>query len=271
LIERARASALACALALASCYSPTIDDGQFSCSQAGDSCPSGFHCLCGSCRLDVVMSCYDGGGSPIDAALDQAAPDLSGMDAATCALPGCTNGCRSLGDPGIAKVAFCPAAWQLAGLNTPAGCFHQPMPNGKNAAGMDCAASDNCANGWHICNSESELLGDGLTVNECDAIGAAVSGLWLTAQIGDAPMTDLGLPAGPPQCNIARAHFAFGCGSLGMTPNQCTLLNRVLVDPPGSDPCAAATSGAFSCPSPPVMDTVRKPILSGGGVICCVN
>ncbi|HZS37764.1 MAG TPA: hypothetical protein VFF06_13095 [Polyangia bacterium] len=253
----------------AGCYSPTIADGQFTCA-GGGACPSGFQCTCGACRPSGVTGCLDGGSGAdaSDAAMPQ---DLAAADGA-CASP-CSNGCaRSPQDPGTnPQVAICPGAWKLGGVNTPAACNHAPHADGTNGLSTDCAMADNCAAGWHVCRGEADLMSRNFHQADCAALVNA-GALWLTAQQGDAQMPDGGgPPMGAPMCSIQRLHFAFGCGSLGMTPMSCTILNRVLVDPPGGDPCSSSTGGVFSCASSPVANSVTKSGIAGGGVLCCVD
>jgi len=258
----------------AGCYSPDIADGQFSC--AGDTpCPSGFVCSCGACRKQALSSC---------------APDMSaggadgGLDMAVSAEACANGGMRSAGDPGLAKVAACPAAWQLPGLGTSPMCGRQPTANGKNATGTSCAASDNCAAGWHICNDLAELGKDGFGTAECTTLSGQI-GLWLMKEPIAPGMPDGGggMP-GPAMCGTPESHLALGCGSLGKSPDatNCLPLNKMLADMPedGKDECETTTDQAFICGVAGSgisafgqfeYTTVYKPTLDKGGVLCCAD
>jgi hypothetical protein len=266
----ARAAIAGCALAALGCYSPAIQDGQFTCATTSV-CPSGFQCVAGVCHTSGAVS--DGGQ---DAAADAAMSD------AGVRSPCSNGGARSPGDPGIAGVALCPAAWlvpgvtSLNGLGTP--CNRQPTANGKNAQGTACSASDNCILGWHVCAGETELANLGFDTGQCSGALAASNALWITRQVGDVPMSG-GMPSGPPSCAIAMEHIVFGCGQLGGPSGpSCTILNRVLLDDPmttTTDECSTTSGGAFLChgvgPGMPEARVVTKPALAGGGVMCCLD
>jgi hypothetical protein len=254
------------ALLVAGCYSPTIKDGQFLCAD-GKTCPSGFVCKCGGCFLPS-STCSDGG---------LPGGDMSMGDGSMATHDdGCSNGGhRAAGDPNLPDVAVCPAAWALKGLANTQGqtpCGRMPGPNGKNGSNVDCSAQDNCAAGWHLCATEAELQGKGFTAAMCSAL----TGFFATLQGGSVPMSG-GVPTGPPQCVSPMDHFVFGCGSTGMMADLCNVIDKVLLDNPstGQDECSSSTNGAFTCVgtnmTTPETNVVQKPMLAGGGVICCRN
>lgn len=248
------------------CYAPSIKPGQFTCANDGV-CPSGFSCVCGSCVIEGDgTACGDMSGASSSHDLAGGGHDLGGMSGSPCS----NGGARSTGDPGNADVALCPAAWTEAGLTgTDTPCNRQPGSNGKKGA-TNCSAADNCAAGWHLCASESELTGKGFTAANCSSVGSQ-SAFWATQQAGGPPANDGGMPSGPPVCSGATPHTIFGCGGYGMT-DACTLLGRVLTSMPGSDMCAtsappwscAASMGHFE-----ITVVTKSSSASGGGVICC--
>jgi hypothetical protein len=256
---------LALIFVLGGCYSPDIKDGQFTCSD-GVTCPSGFVCVCNSCVKNASnISCADG-GQP----MDLAGNDLAVGDLATPSdmnsLPGCSAGSRVPNDPGKAKIALCPAAWQVPGIHpaTLYPCSRMPDATGK-MGGTDCTTEDNCVAGWHVCRDENDVSASGLAKSECAAI---VNGFFLSAQKGGPPPSP-----GPPVCDNTNYHTVFGCGSIvqqGGAPN-CTLFNAALLNPPdGTDHCSASTSGNFVCGSNSIEgDAVTKSTRMGGGVLCC--
>ncbi len=243
------------ALLLVACYSPSISDQQFRCSN--NVCPSGFMCLCGVCRTPG-SSCTDG-GQPADMTMGK--PN-----------DGCSNGGgRAPNDPGLSDVAVCPAAWTASGiLSTATPCGRQPQPDGKKGA-TDCTAEDNCAGGWHICNTETELMTRMFTRAQCNAL-SITSDFWVTRQPGAPPM-----PPGPPSCGEPGPRSLFGCGGFGNgTDPSCAILAKAVLETPmPGDQCAEATMQHWFCPGVEMTMTeaseVIKPTTAGGGVICCRN
>jgi hypothetical protein len=274
-------------LLVSGCYSPQLSDRQFSCS-AG-LCPDGLTCICGACQHDPTpRSCE--AKPDMSLAGDLAAADLATLDlvslpqdlraAADMMAPppdgppgmACTNGPRSAGDPGLMRIAFCPAAWLVPGINSVAAmspaCGRMPTPSGKNAAQVNCSAEDNCGPGWHVCNDEAEMTARGFNVGHCTAYGAT-EGLWATRLRGGPPSMGQ-----PPQCGTTPNRAVFGCGMIGMPPQSCSLLQKALLDPPGgADECSNATSGVWQCPGLTMTagegEVVIKTNTTKGGVICC--
>jgi hypothetical protein len=265
-------------LALLGCYAPSLKDGQFTCEKSS-ACPNGFQCVCGVCRKDGTS-----GGACQDMAVSSdmkmsTSSDLSTMMTQDLATPpdlrpatgGCSTGTRSTLDPGHANVAFCPAAWAVAGLNTTTPCNRVVGTNGKSG-GTNCTSEDNCAAGWHVCTDETEAGTKGLTKTDCMNAGAGV--FFVTRQDGMPPS---GASPGPPQCLGSMVGPVFGCGNWGSPAdaNTCTLLQTVLINGMGgSDMCSSKTGGVFSCGTvsgPEYNDVVKTTRDTGGGVICCTN
>lgn len=256
-----RHALLATALVAASgCYNPSITDNQFLCS-AGNDCPQGFVCACGKCVSPGKSASCDMGEAPGDG--------MMGMGV------GCSNGTRAAGDPRLGRVAACPAAWTVPGLTSPVAratpCNRRPTANGM-AGTTRCTAEDNCAPGWHVCESELELGARGFQKSHCDMLSMQPQ-LFVTRQAGGPPATMMG----PPECTAVASRTVFGCGTYGNAPNSCTLHNRVLVDKPDdpADDCSAQSSGTFLCTGSnvanPEATVVTKPALGGGGVLCCTD
>ena len=230
--------ALAVLLATAAgCYGPTIADGRYTCAAEAD-CPAGLHCAttCGKCVRDPAAP---GACTPVS-------PCTAGTMA------------RSVGDPGLQNVAFCPAAFALPGATTISSCGRKPPVDGKG-----CAMSDSCATGWHVC-VEADLVAAGLTKTECG--GGSLAGFWATAQLGQ--FNKLSQTA---VCADAQRGPVFGCGTTGTKMVQCMTMVRAAVnggalapeDCPSGFMCGTLNSDLAS-------DVLTKPsVTSPGGVICC--
>ncbi|MSP62684.1 MAG: hypothetical protein EXR72_20615 [Myxococcales bacterium] len=231
------------AAALSACYNPKIGDGQYSCvsgSHEADNCPAGLSCsACGVCR---------NGGKEVD-------------DRPACPS-GCTNngGRRATGDPGLPRVAFCPAAWSVAGIVS--GDAAVKKCGGKpDANGTGCTPADNCATGWHVCTGDKDALDHGLTVAACQS---APAGMYATGHRGGLEIMGPGMRA--PSCNSLGgiAEFVMGCGTLGTSVKSCSILQHAM----GAMEC----TGVWSCGSGGMAlagDLVKKSGLELGGVICC--
>jgi hypothetical protein len=243
----ARALALAALLA-AGCYSPDLTDGQYSC-QSG-LCPDGYDCTT-SCKLCVHH------GAPLD-------------DSARCSsdgggpVGGCTafGGVRADGDPGMAKVAFCYAAWDIPGVDVKrdAGVL-QPkcgrLPDLQSPPGHGCTVEDNCAPGWHVCASLVDATSAGLSC------GVAPTGFWVTHQLVGA----LG------DCASDAPVAPVGCGENVSYPVR-QLLGCQPFDAALSLMSCGGSNGVWSCtmdlPSgATAATTLTKPPVRQDGVICC--
>ena len=223
------------ALALASCYSPTIKDDQYQCMTSTD-CPSGFHC--NSCSQCVLLA------EPL-----------------TCSqFSPCTNGDkqRAAGDPNLPNVAFCPGAWQVGGVSTPAKCGNAPAPDGSDGKGGSCSIADNCMAGWHPC-TDGELGVQGLTTDQCKALPS----FFAANQVGVVPKIN-----GTPTCAAASAgaHYVFGCGptSVGLDA-ACTTLSRAV----RSNVVNVNCPSYFNCADPAGDHLTKASATDPGGVMCC--
>lgn len=218
----------------AGCYAPRIPDEQYACA-ADAECPDGQHCSkCGTC---IAKS----------------------KDVSNCRIENpCTNGAkaRTSDDPQLPHVAFCPAAFQEPGVQTPARCKNAPGPDGTGADKTTrCSIADNCAAGWHVCN-DADLAAAGLDRPTC----ASARGFYLSRQVG--------LPGGinTASCGISGDSVAFGCGggnAVGRA-TACNVLDRALV---AAKDCEDAKD---ICITGTAAITITRPDASlAGGVLCC--
>lgn len=221
------------ALAAAGCYAPRIPDEQYACA-ADAECPDGQHCSkCGTCiaKSKAVTDCR----------IDNP----------------CTNGtkARTSDDPGLPRVAFCPAAFQEPGVQTSARCKNAPGPDGMSLdKTTKCAIADNCAAGWHVCD-DADLAAGGLDRPTC---GAAKS-FYLSRQVGLPGTTTA-------SCGISGDSVAFGCGGGNRVgrATACNVLDRALVL---AFDCDTAKN---VCGLGMAAVTITRPEASQpGGVLCC--
>lgn len=199
----------------------------------------------------------------------------------TANLSGCADGQRE-GFVDLAKypwIAGCSGGFQVPGLLgglTPT-CNFGGGDDGANPSGLGCSAWDLCAPGWHVCKSAAEVAQDSPT--GCD--GSAPDGAALFFAVRQSG-TGCGLCAlgsqSFPECETcscvagclqtdATANDVFGCGSIGIPPGDCGVLDRFSNDgcgdlgPPwscGNDGCNEANA-------------VSKSSSEGGGVLCCAD
>jgi hypothetical protein len=258
---------------LAGCYSPNVKDGQFTC-KTSSACPADFDCICNLCRAPGVDAgaCNPGDGG-------QPQPDMRmnpvRTDGCSLPLPGGGSG-RGSPDPGLERLAFCPAAWRVPGLISTAGrmtpCNRQPRGDGRSMTGTDCSAEDNCAPGWHLCLNETEIMMAGLTRALCDeiTIGTAED-FYATGQTAG-PTS----PGAPPSCNVPQDRAIMGCGKYGKpVPSGCMVLTRAIIDDPMPDDGCTTINAAWACSGTGgtggELNTVVKASGMGGGVMCCKN
>lgn len=237
-MSRARLTAIV-ALALlaapvAGCYAPHIADEQYACTVTAE-CPDGQHCSrCGTC---IAKS----------------------KDISECRIDNpCTNGikARTADDKKLPRVAFCPAAFLEPGTQAPPQCANAPGPDGVSLDGKktNCALSDNCAAGWHVCN-DADLVNGGLTTQSC----ADAKGFYISRQPG--------APGGTAaSCGISGDGVVLGCGGGNMVgrATTCNVLDRALVLP--FDCTAARDECRIGSPGSTI---TRADASKPGGVLCC--
>ena len=236
-------------LLLSGCYAPSIRSGQYSCQKEGSTCPSGFTCECKVCVLPGQL------------------PDgcFTGREV------GCSNGDRAGDDPGLPRVAICPAAWLLPGLargQTP--CDRKPTASGKSAGGVECSAEDNCGKGWHLCRSEAELGDRDFTGAHCEAIKSGT--LYAIQQSGQV-IANLGRPEDSTVSCSSGDQAILGCGTAPVGSSGCQVVKHGLFVYDRKvggdlDLCKLLAADVWKCEKP-APSTVTKPRIDQGGVICC--
>jgi len=225
----------ACALAaLSACYSPTIEDGQYTCID-DNGCPEGFRCDCKLCiRLSSPSQiCFDGPCT--------ASPSNS----------------RAPVDPGLDEIAFCQAAWTLPGVKNPPSCEYVPGQSGNKISDtkVPCSIADNCAPGWHVCNDDAEVAAKGLPSDKCSGMNST-NGFYVTRQA-------VKLMSNPVSCNDPGDTAVIGCSSplSSMPSTDCSVLGYAL---------SGCGFNSFNCTPGAVASTLtRGNAMASGGVLCC--
>jgi hypothetical protein len=234
----------------AGCFNPNIEDGQYACNPmlGSTGCPPGFACAwCGLCVRNT-----DAGLSLCEARADMSAKanDL------TVNTRGCAVGQRAAGDLNFRDIAFCPAAWTVPGVRTPASlppaCNRMP-----GTFGMNCTVSDNCAAGWHVCNGDGDLGARGMTKNDCTR---GPAGAWVTRQGG----------GDTNNCVAMGNNNVFGCGNglpshvascavlaISLEYGDCAMSNGVWA-------CGVMTDGTAEA-----LVVTKRSTADPGGVLCC--
>jgi hypothetical protein len=242
-------------LLFAGCYAPSFIDGQYLCPDKH--CPGGQICSpCGVCMN----------------------PDDPSTDGVGC--PGCALGDRSLGDPRLAEVAFCDAAWRVPGISTDTSaslatpCDRSPGADGLSAVddATTCSVEDACASGWHVCLDEQDVVDRGMTTSDCTSVDMQTGAFWATREAATEKND------APPICGSSGTARIIGCGSLysaSLTPVTCSVLARYIGEITGTATvtawdCMSKSDGIWQCG----MDgkealSVIKTTAQGGGVLCC--
>jgi hypothetical protein len=207
--------------------------------------------------IGVVFLCACGHGST-SLTIDASDP---GHDAHVDPEIGCADGVRD-GFADVATfplIAACSGAWVIPGLGAPANTDPKCATSGDDRPtnGVGCAAANLCAADWHICASDADVAAHLPAGQTCAAITT-----------NDFFATNQGSEAGG-VCSTAGANDLFGCGQLGNAASPtCAPL-----DAASGNQCAAIESAGWSCGGTPGNTTERtsvvKPMLSGGGVLCC--
>jgi hypothetical protein len=180
------------------------------------------------------------------------------------------------------RIAGCAGAFRIPGLNPlPAPSCDRNGGDGAIASGVGCAASDLCAEGWHVCASEEEVAS--LSIDGCRGASDADPGSFFASQQSGpgclfcATGTDASCSSNActPGCapSDAMTNDVFGCGDVGDVPDasSCGVLNRA-----SNNLCAALPKNAWLCPDIPEgryqeSRNVTKLGSTGGGVLCCAD
>jgi len=152
-------------------------------------------------------------------------------------------------------IAACGGGFTVAGVTTAASpaqtCGGGAGDDGANPDGTGCAVADFCAPGWHVCDTDADVMLSSAT--GCDGAATDPNLFYATRQSGP----------GSGRCG-SGTNDVFGCGTFGGTPlaSSCAPLNRYLST---SDLTGAwnATGGGSEA------TTVTKNGAAGGGVLCC--
>lgn len=193
-------------------------------------------------------------------------------------LTGCADGERE-GFTDIDShpdIAGCSGGFDTLGLfGTGPDCVHTAGDDGNNVSGQGCSAVDLCSPGWHVCSSAADVAAHSPT----GCAGAAPSGeplFFVTAQSG----TGCGICATgnstAEECTFCAcasgclqtkdtANDLFGCGNLGLPPNDCGVLDRF------SDDQCAALGSPWLCAGDGCSELFNtgKFAPEGGGALCC--
>jgi len=149
-------------------------------------------------------------------------PDASGTagespdqpDAQPSSSLGCADGTRE-GFNSVAKypnIAACAGAWQVPGFVAPETltpqCDRHAGNDGNAPDGIGCSVADLCADGWHVCDSASEVSMNTESCSDATPPGAPPA-FYATRQRGSMMTCD--------RTNQTGTSNIFGCGNIGST------------------------------------------------------
>ncbi len=176
---------------------------------------------------------------------------------------GCADGVRD-GFADLAtfpSIAACSGAWVIPGIGAAANSDPKCATSGNDRPtnGVGCAAANLCAPSWHICTNAADVAAHLPSGQTCAAI--TTNDFFATNQGSEASGV----------CSATGANDLFGCGELGNAASAtCAPL-----DAASGNACAAISSAGWSCGGTPAATTERtsvaKPMLTGGGVLCCTD
>ena len=202
-------------------------------------------------------------------------PDASGTagespdqpDAQPSSSLGCADGTRE-GFNSVAKypnIAACAGAWQVPGFVAPETltpqCDRHAGNDGNAPDGIGCSVADLCADGWHVCDSASEVSMNTESCSDATPPGAPPA-FYATRQRGSMMTCD--------RTNQTGTSNIFGCGNIGSTAmSACAPLIDMLSDTDcrGNRP--------WTCVEGPIgqnlneLANATKPGPARGGVLCC--
>lgn len=137
--------ALSSIVALAGCYDPTIRDGQFTCSAADPSCPSGLSCdpCAHTCVRTPAASCDGGTGAGGDMAHASGGGDMAQPPMPTCSSSSDCTG--SSCPPGSTKGCICVLPPNMTTMVCASACsVDADCPPGPNMSVQHCQPTGNC-------------------------------------------------------------------------------------------------------------------------------
>ncbi|MFO0624558.1 MAG: hypothetical protein U0325_03000 [Polyangiales bacterium] len=300
--ERCVAGACLCALGETRCGGSCVNlsADTLNCGACGNACTAGRVCRTGSCQSQCASGNTLCGTQCVTLGDD---PQNCGACGNVCAAGSiCASGAcvrvATIGDVGCAdgtreaftdrarfpNIAACSGAWSLPGIfpaipaTTVAAC--ETSGNSSTTApanGSNCASSNLCARGWHICNGGEVLprtsnLGCAATTDYPTSTfyAAAVSGTGCgrcalrSGPVTGAACTSTSCAIGCTESGDLNNDF-FGCGTLGaVTPGTCDGLTRF-----SQNNCSGLTA-PWSCGGASQESrTVTKSGAAAGGVLCC--
>lgn len=214
---------------------------------------------------------------------------------------GCADGQREgfVNEDVWPNVAGCSGAWSIPGLHTenpgfaprcpglptvdtvtPA-CGRQAGDDAADPSGRGCDVADLCAEGWHVCSGDSDVLRSSATgcsgaARQTDpplffATRQSTNGCGVCANgTSTSPVCDGTTCSGGCLQTASISNDFFGCGNFGALAG-CGPLNRFSHD------LCSGLGAPWSCDDPSPADnsglceayTARKSDSSRGGVLCC--
>ncbi|MEC9073032.1 MAG: hypothetical protein VX938_11650, partial [Myxococcota bacterium] len=219
--------------------------------------------VCGSfddgCGGDLQCSCPAG---QVCTALQLCAPDEG--DPGESSIVGCSDGTREgfLNTETFPKIAACGGGWSVPGIHHGDGpsCGRVSGNSSANSDGLGCNVEDLCAEGWHVCHGDEDVVES--SPSGCDGIMAgAESPAFFLARATFTP----GKPwicsgdtvgTNPP----ANTDDIFGCGDMGCVTDQfdckglqlgshngCMGLNYIGCECDDSSPATTSCEGESAC------------------------
>ncbi|MEM6993286.1 MAG: hypothetical protein AAF721_22425 [Myxococcota bacterium] len=204
----------------------------------------------------------DGTSSGGESSSSGAAADSSGSSTGAAGAVGCSDGEREgfLDLVVYTEIAGCAGGWDVPGIlnTTDPACDRMAGDDALNIEGQGCTVADLCAEGWHVCESASDV--DDKSPNGC--VGATedvvFNHFFATRQSG----------VGQSACSAGANDF-HGCGNIGAAglDASCDPLDRTSQD------LCSGLAAPWSCPGSNVMEAnqVVKPGSALGGVLCCTD
>ena len=194
-----------------------------------------------------------GGGSTSTSATAQASSSSrSGMNEI-----GCADGARELMvDPEAEPhIAGCAGSWDMPGLGDAGPQCGRMAGDDFMTPGTMCGVEDLCAEGWHVCKSEEEVV-DRLQGQLCTGMNGEPQ-FWLTKHSSTALACTI--PSEPG--NI------FGCGTVGQTAD--CMLPKVLLHTFCGPTTDLPTWSCGTTGDDESISVMKGP--GGGGVLCCAT
>jgi hypothetical protein len=185
---------------------------------------------------------------------------------------GCADGSREgfLSEDKYPKLAACSGAWTIPGLvaantHTPQ-CERRAGNDGMRPDGQGCSVADLCADGWHVCESLSEVKMSAASCTDGFSPSGGTPVFFATRQRG----SGMGTVTCDPKNATDGTNNLYGCGNIGSPADaSCAPFTRMLRD----NDCRlnrpwACEDGQINYNVLELAD-VTKPANARGGVLCC--